>query len=876
MPVSAAQEGPQPAFREHRLLEAAAKAKLQAAARRAESERTPNQDDYDVHHYDLDITLNPSIQLLSGTAATSVTVLAGPLTTLDLDLQGDMSVSAATSGGAPATWTHLEDVVTVDLDRAYATGETLTVSLTYSGDPSGGYFGWDSHAGEDMIWTLSEPYGAREWWPCKDLVSDKADSVDVRVTVPEPLTVASNGLLVSEVDNGWTRSFHWRSRYPIVTYLVSLAAYPYYVYSDWYTPLAGGDPMEIRFFVFPDDYDELQENFSLTVLMMEAFAQRFGEYPFVEEKYGHAQFTWGGGIENQTITSLGGWWIDGISHELAHQWWGDSVSFAGFEHIWLAEGFASWCEAWWRELSEGTGTYHFYMDMVAYFGPGTIYVEDPLNEPIFDHQLSYDKASWVVHMLRHVLGDEDFFTGLALYAETHAYGHATTEQFQGVMEQVSGRDLDAFFAQWIYGEYYPHYRFDWTPGPGGDTVELTIEQVQTNTGLFAMPIDLRVTTTSGAQDFVVENSQATEDYTLPVSGEPLSVALDPERWILRRVESEVTNPSFERGILLVNGISWSDYGDEIGAAYADSAFWGEHPISFWDAFPEPDGGYPSTLPAPLGHGPVPGDTLGQFSALIWVGDRSWVDYPYWLETPIASYLETGGNVFLAARNGSVFLGAELEDYLGVTWAETGAVLGNCVAAQPGLVDIPLTGDQSWNDVFLTDVGPHSMLLFKDTVNFSDERGVGAHAQPPGGGTHRPDGARLVHIAGRPYRMGHDALRHNSEFILGELFGEPFGATAAPAVAAARPRLEANHPNPFNPETTIRFWLPESGVIDLAVYDAQGRRLRTLLAGERPAGAGELRWDGRDAAGRLAASGVYLLRLDPAGNQAAARKLIMLK
>ncbi len=845
----------------HRFQEADTKNRLVARLREAEKDHTRNQDDYDALYYDLDLDLNPTLRVLSGNVAARVEVLAPAVSTLDLNLRSNMTVSGATSGGLPASYSHVGHIVTIDLDRTYATGEIVNVSLTYSGNPEGGAFGWDSYGGQHMIWTLSEPFGARDWWPCKDLNSDKPDSVDIRVTVPDNLIVASNGELISDVDHGTTRTFHWHCGYPIATYLVSLAIHPYTVYSDWYTPLGGGDPMEVRFYVFPDHFDDVQVNYAKTVPMIGMFAQGFGEYPFLEEKYGHAEFVWGGGMEHQTITSLGGWSEDLISHELAHQWWGDEITCADFGHIWLNEGFATWCEAYWREQTEGFEVYQSYMNAAAYYGPGTIFVEDPLTEPIFDGNLSYNKGSWVVHMLRHVVGDGDFFAGLALYRSTYGYGSATTEQFRDVMEAVSGLDLDAFFEQWIYGEYFPQYRYTWEVGGGGSTVELVIEQIQTNTGLFTMPIDVWVETATDTTVHVVQNSDAYTEYSLPVSGDVQAVRLDPDRWILRRVETEVTNPTFAQGILLVNGVDWGSYGNEIYSAYEDSVFWGDNAITFWDIFRAPDGGYPANLPEPIGHGSVPPEILGQYSSLVWVGNNYLGDLPMWQETPILSYLEVGGNVLLMTRRGQSFLEGDLTAYLGITWAETGSSLGNCVATYPGLVNIPFTGSQSWNDVFLTSVGPNSTLLFKDTAGFYSDRGTGVHAQPPGGGTHRPDGAQFVHLAGRPYRMNHDALRANVEFILEAFFLEPYGQVGAPS-ASAPPRLllEPGYPNPFNPRATIPFILPSAGKVELGIYNVAGRRVRLLVDGERPAGEQITVWNARDDAGRQAASGVYYIWL----------------
>jgi hypothetical protein len=515
------------------------------------------------------------------------------------------------------------------------------------------------------------------------------------------------------------------------------------------------------------------------------------------------------------------------------------------------------------------------MDAAAYWGPGTIYVESPTNfSVIFDTNLSYNKASWVVHMLRHVMGDTDFFAGLAAYQATYGYGTATTDQFRDVMETASGQDLHAFFQQWIHGEYYPVYRYSWTPAPGG--IDLVVEQTQTNTGLFTMPIDVRVETTTGTYDLVVQNAAAVESYNLPVSGTVQSVALDPDRWILRRVEPTITNPTFSQGILVVNGVDWDTYGTEITTAYQDSVFWGDHPVSFWDTFAEPAGGYPTNLPTPLGHGALPTGLMGDFSAVVWVGNNYNGDLLDWLDSPVASYLDTGGNLLLLTRRGTTFVDSTLTAKLGVTWTQTQTTLGNCTAAYPGLADMAFTGAQNWNDVFSTTVGANSTLLFEDTS--VSGRGTGVLAQPPGGGTHRPDGGRFVYVAGRPYRMDHDSLRANVELILEDLFGEPYTpAVVAPVEPSSASTLSLlpNRPNPVARETLIPYSIPTSGGVEVSVYDVSGRRVRTLIRGVQPAGEHTVRWDGQDARARRVTAGVYFVRLEVPG-RSLSRPVVVLR
>lgn len=526
---------------QHRLREAESKARAGWRLHEAEASRPAGaakaMGDYDVRWYGLALDLNTTTRILTGTATIRAQVVSGPLTRLDLDFGSQMTASAARSAGAPTTFTWNAGILGVDLDRAYATGETVEVAIDYAGNPSSSAFGWDTYLGQPLVWTLSEPYGARIWWPCKDTATDKADSVALDVTVPSNLIVASNGVLTgTSTPAAGRKTYHWRERYPIATYLVSLAIHPYAIINDVYYPLAGGT-MPVTHYVLPSQLGAATSGYAVTVDMLDAFADAFGEYPFVAEKYGHAQFPWGGGMEHQTCSSMYYNNYDEylIAHELGHQWFGDLVTCADFSHIWLNEGFATWLEAYWKEVRYGTAAYHAEMAAARFLGSGTIIVENPNDfSAIFNYNLTYLKASWVPHMLRHAVGDEAFFAGLKQYRDTHGYGSATTEEFRDVMEAASGRDLDAFFQQWIYGEYYPRYDYSWRTEPTGSgwRVRLRIKQSQVNAGVFVMPLDVRVDTENGPYSFVVENGAAEQWYALEVPWTPVAVTLDPQNWVL--------------------------------------------------------------------------------------------------------------------------------------------------------------------------------------------------------------------------------------------------------------------------------------------------------------------------------------------------------
>ncbi len=511
-----------------------------------QSTLTEYQEMIDITYYKIDLDINFINNDVVGEVQVNGHVGFQQPDSIELDFTTELTVDSVFIYETLTNFDHENNLLKIPAPGStIPEGYEFQITVFYHGTPpqSGfGSFTFDWHNGFDHVWTLSEPYGARTWWPCKDDPSDKADSVDIIITVPENQIVASNGLLISETDLPNNRiEYHWKESYPICTYLVSLAIYPYTVWQDYYVSTTG-DSMPIDFYVYPENYNLSHTNYLKTKNMISFFADKFGEYPFFDEKYGHADFGWGGGMEHQTLTSMGGYseWL--IAHELAHQWWGDLITCASFHHIWLNEGFARYGEALWEEQTGGTQAYQSYMDNHAYYGPGTIYVENPENiSAIFNGNLSYNKAGWVVHMLRHVVGDSTFFEILHSYSsnDSLAYASATTEDFQSVCEDVSGIDLNDFFQQWIYGEKYPQYRVSWQADPA-DGYIIQIDQLQT-TGYFHMPIDLFITGTNVDSHIVVDNYAESQTYHVGGFGTIIdNIELDPDNWILKNVEYNVS------------------------------------------------------------------------------------------------------------------------------------------------------------------------------------------------------------------------------------------------------------------------------------------------------------------------------------------------
>jgi aminopeptidase N len=499
----------------------------------------PPVDTFDVTHYDIAIDVDFGTETIEGDVSISAVATAPVLLQVPIDLHDDFTILEISRDGAPLAYTRASDRLAITLDDALSNGDPFTLRIRYEGPPAEEglqSFVFDTHAGHPLAASLSEPWFARTWWPCKETATDKA-TADVAFTVPADMVAASNGILESVEDHGATRTYRWSTDYPTATYLISLAATNFTTWSDVY--VAGdGTEVPVEFYAYPEDAGDATSAWPEVIDQMTYFRSVFGEYPFAGEKYGMAEFPFGGAMEHQTITSMGECCVTGSSimaHELAHQWWGDLVTCASWEHIWLNEGFATWSEAlWYGHENGGDDAYRTYM--------GWLNDEDGFPAPVYRYDVSepwsifsyvvYYKGAWVVHMLRGVLGDEDFFAGLLDYRAAHAYAHATTEDLQAVLEARSGKDLDAFFEQWIYGDGRPDYEVAWVanvPGPGQMTV--FVEQVQPQP-VFEMPVEVEVATDQGPVRFILQNDQRTQSFVLDVAGTVQGLVVDPDDWIL--------------------------------------------------------------------------------------------------------------------------------------------------------------------------------------------------------------------------------------------------------------------------------------------------------------------------------------------------------
>lgn len=511
----------------------------------------PGDSTINVTYYKLDLKITTSPDFLNAI----VTVNANSLKSLSsfyLDFEDNMVVDTVSSGNVLLNFSQSDDKLFITLNSPVTSGENFEVIIKYHGVPKVvglGSFVFGENHGSPAIWTLSEPYGAKTWFPNKDNPSDKADSSDVWITVASNLTGVSNGLLEETVDNGnGTKTYKWRSRYPIAPYLISLAIAEYATNINYYH-YSSADSMLVIDYIYPQNLPAIKPLLDEMPQMIEVMSGFFSEYPFINEKYGHAEFGVLAGMEHQTISSMGAFFTDINIHELTHQWFGDKVTCAKWEDIWVNEGFAVYGEALYRQVTLGQEDYDTFIKSrmaAAKNAHGTIYVQDIENEDeIFDADRTYAKGGVVVHMLRGVMGDGAFFQTLQAYMNDprYAYGSATIDDFKNVAESVSGSDLDYFFDEWLYGENYPKYNVDWTHNQiGGDQYNVSVNIIQTpNTfpQFFTMPVTMRINTASGDTLVTVFNDQINQTFNFTITGEPLSLDFDPFNNIMDDVTGNI-------------------------------------------------------------------------------------------------------------------------------------------------------------------------------------------------------------------------------------------------------------------------------------------------------------------------------------------------
>ncbi len=411
---------------------------------------------YDTLHYTIDLDIEVDTNAISGTTTIEAEATQ-TLTSFNLDFAG-LEISDISVDDVSADYSRDDFELTITPAAPIEEGATFVTVVTYSGiptpypDPSvdGFPIGWLRFGG--TIFVMSEPGGAMSWFPNNNHPSDKA-TYTFEITVPEPYVVAATGLPVDEIDNGDTRTFVSEMNDPMASYLASISVGDFVRVDE-----TGPDDLLIRNYFPTDQAEELTDAFSPTGEMIAVYSDLFGPYPF--DVYGAVVVTipFGGALENQTLSIFGTDAVDEytIAHELSHQWFGDSVSPATWDDIWLNEGFATYAEALWAEYLDGETGLTDYMDELYDYmveeelgPPGVPDSSDLFNESV------YLRGGWTLHALRLEVGDEVFFEIVRTYYERFQYANASTEDFIALAEEISEADLSDFFQMWLYDEEVP-------------------------------------------------------------------------------------------------------------------------------------------------------------------------------------------------------------------------------------------------------------------------------------------------------------------------------------------------------------------------------------------------------------------------------------
>ncbi len=538
-------------------------AEMKSASKKLNLAVNPNTLNYNITYHKLEFTVDPTVRAISGKVTTNYNALSN-MNAITFDLTSDLVVSSVKVNNVTSTFLqNTSEELVITLPSTQLAGTSATVEIIYSGVPANS--GFDSFVvdvhgtNSPILWTLSEPYGARDWWPCKQDLNDKVDNgIDVYITAPSQYTSVSNGLQQSRVINGANATTHYHHSYPIPAYLIAIAVSNYQIYNQQGGVGTVASPFfPIVNYIYPETSATMTPTLGVTPTIINFYETIIGPYPFRNEKYGHAEMGWGGGMEHTTVsfmTGSGGTMSRSlIAHEMAHQWFGDKVTCGSWKDIWLNEGITEYMSGCVVENLDGAASFvnwkNSKITSITSSPTGNLYLYDAqltdVNR-IFSNRLTYNKGSMVTNMLRYIMGDANFFQALRNYLNdpTLAYAYAVTPQFQTHLEAVHGASLQEFFDDWVYKEGYPIYTINaYNSGTNQATVVINQTQSITNnaqTGyvsFYEMPVPVRLVLSNGSNfDVKLNNTFSGQSFNiiLPAGTTITNVIFDPNKNIISR------------------------------------------------------------------------------------------------------------------------------------------------------------------------------------------------------------------------------------------------------------------------------------------------------------------------------------------------------
>jgi aminopeptidase N len=501
------------------------------------------QDFFNLHYTRFEWNVDPGEYKIAGTVTHYFVETEPGQNAMHFELSTQLAIDQITYHNQSVSYNQSGDyALDITLPATLAVGSLDSISITYHGAPPStgfGSFRTDTHGPPPdyipVMWTLSEPYGARDWWPTKQTLNDKIDSIDVFVRTPEQYQVASNGVLKSKnISSAGFRTWHWKHHHPIPAYLVCFTVTNFVNFDQNVALPNGVDTLRIHHYIYPESIDEAMMQCQALPDIIRLYDTLYGVYAFADEKYGFAQFLWGGGMEHTTMTFVQGWNYTLQSHETAHQWFGDDITCGSWADIWLNEGFATFSEG--INYYFGLGDQDFYtwtknrINNITSQPGGSVWVDDTTSvNRVFDGRLTYNKGCMLLHMLRWKLGNHNFFQGVRNYVKDPAlrYGYAHTAQFKAHLEQQSGQDLTEYFNQWFYGQGFPSYHLHWSQT--GSTVTLQIGQTTSHPSVpfYAMPVEIRFVGDGQQATMVFDHISDLQKFEFNLPFAVLSIDFDP-------------------------------------------------------------------------------------------------------------------------------------------------------------------------------------------------------------------------------------------------------------------------------------------------------------------------------------------------------------
>jgi aminopeptidase N len=520
----------------------------------------PAEDQYDVKYVKLDLAMTNTSTAISGSVTTKAVTTAATMAAYVFELIPALVIDSVLIDGTLQPVTGTGVVRTVVFPSPITAGTPFTAQVFYHGAPVSGS-GFDGGLsclvspswGARATFTLSESYHANNWWPCKQSLKDKIDSSDIWLTVADSLKAGSNGLLsaITPMDATHNR-YEWKERYPIDYYLISAAVAPYVDYS-YYMHFSGStDSMLVQNYVYsnPATLPYFKNVIDSTGLMINYFSKLYGRYPFWQEKYGHCMARLNGGMEHQTMTTLGFFEGTLVAHELGHQWFGDNVTCATWADIVMNEGFAGYSEYLFidhfRNHTKANQDIISRQQDVKTMAGGTVFVDDTTSEArIFDSRLTYNKGACVLHMLRSVISDDStYFHIFRTYQHQMKDSTATILDFANVVKGIAGPvvngiNIDQFFNEWMFQEGFPLYSVSWNQV--GSDVYIKLDQsttVPSSVPFFTLPVQIKLHTPTGGDTVVkVLNNAPSQIFHFTWDKLMTSLAMDPNYWLVYEVSA---------------------------------------------------------------------------------------------------------------------------------------------------------------------------------------------------------------------------------------------------------------------------------------------------------------------------------------------------